>query len=61
MLRHVLNHSDGSVDDDSEGFSLALSPGFFQFYTHIGILNALENEKQDNHNSHVNFSIFISI
>lgn len=26
----------------SDGFALALSPGFFRFYAHIGILQALE-------------------
>lgn len=33
MLHHLLSN---------EEYALALSPGFFQFYAHIGILHALE-------------------
>lgn len=33
MLSHILESSD---------YALCLSPGFFRFYAHIGILHALE-------------------
>jgi NTE family protein len=33
MLKHILEQED---------FSLALTPGFFRFYAHAGVLHAME-------------------